>query len=394
MAKQNFIVLLICSTFILTLGSCIGNKKTDQKSAAGEVLPDDVVEMRADQQKLAGIDTGHVELRSLNSTLRVNGTVMVAPQNLATVCTPMGGYVESISLIPGVAVQKGQTLAIIENPDFIDIQQDYLEARNRLEFAEAEYMRHSELYKDDVYSQQSVQEVTADYKSTKAQVRALEQKLSLIGINTGNLREEDISRTVPVTAPITGYIKTVNVNIGKYVTSSEVLLEIVNRDDLLLELTLFEKDAGQVAQGQRIRFLVNDETEQHEAVICQTGKSIGSDKTYKVYATVQSVCKNVLPGMYVNAVIETSGNRVTALPSDAIVSFNDKDYIFIFSKDKMENGNSFTEYQMIQVKKGVTDGGYTEVFLPEGFNIRENKVVISGAYNLLSAKKNAGEMAC
>lgn len=296
--------------------------------------------------------------------------------------------------MPWDAVSKGQTLAILENQEFIDIQQNYLEAKNKFEFAEAEFNRHSELYKEDVYSQQNLQQVTADYKNLKAEVKALEQKLALIGIDPSNLHEDDISRSIDLVSPISGFVKTVNINIGKFVAPSEVLFEIVNSDRLLLELTLFEKDADKVSQGQKIRFFINNETEQHEAVIYQTGRSVNEDKTYTVYASVSGFCKNILPGMYVNAIIETSGNTVTALPSDAIVSFDDKDYIFVFGKSKEEDGKPFTEYRMIEVGKGATDGGFTEVILPADFDINTSKVVIKGAYNLLSAMKNAGEMAC
>ena len=125
------------------------------------MLPEDIVELRADQVKLANIETGSIELRSLSGTLKVNGLVTVAPQNLATVCMPMGGFVKSIALVPGNAVAKGQTLAILENQDFVDIQQNYLEARNKLAFAEADFNRHTELYKEDVYSQKNLQQVTA-----------------------------------------------------------------------------------------------------------------------------------------------------------------------------------------------------------------------------------------
>ena len=135
-------------------------------------------------------------------------------------------------------------------------------------------------------------------------------------------------------------------------------------------------------------------TEAHEAVISQTGKSVSEDKTFRVYGIVTSSCKNLLPGMYVNALIEESDLKVTALPSEAVVSFDDKDYIFVFEKEKEEEGNAMTEYMIYQVKKGVTSSGYTEITLPEGFDINAAKVVIKGAYNLLSAKKNAGEMAC
>jgi membrane fusion protein, heavy metal efflux system len=394
MKTYKFIQTIVITLFIGSFVACSGGKKTDPAGEATESLPDDIVELRYDQAKLANIETGTVELRSLSGKLKVNGAVGVPPGNLATVCMPFGGFVKSANQMPGNAVTKGQTLAILENQEFVDIQQDYLDAKSKLEFAEAEFKRHTELYKEDVYSQKNLQLVTSEYKSLRAKVSALEQKLAMIGIDPAGLHEDDISRSVAVVSPISGYIKAVNINIGKYVAPTDVLFEIVNVDKLYLELTLFEKDADKAAAGQKIHFFINNETEQHEAVIYQAGRSVNADKTYKVYATVLGACKNILPGMYVNAIIEASANQVTALPSEAVVSFDDKDYIFVFEKNKTEGGKQFTEYRMIEVRKGVTDGGFTEITLPDGFDIKTARVVFKGAYNLLSAKKNAGEMAC
>jgi len=359
-----------------------------------EVLPEDIVELREDQIKLAKIELGAIEMQSLGNILKVNGIVSVAPQNLATVCMPLGGFIKNTSLLPGNSVSKGQVLAVIDNQEFVDVQQSYMEAKNKLAFAEADFKRHTDLFKDDVYSEQSVQLVTVEYKNLKALVKSLEQKLILIGINPGQLKEDNISSTVNLLSPINGFLKAVNINIGKYVNPTEVLFEIVNNDKLFLELTLFEKDADKVAKGQKVKFYINNETETHEAVITQTGKSVGEDRTFMVYATVSSVCKNLLPGMYVNAFISESDIKVTALPSDAVVSFDDKDYIFTYEKNKVEAGNTFTEYRMVEVKKGVSASGFTEIKLPDGFNTSDVKVVTRGAYSLLSAKKNAGEMAC
>ena len=388
---------MIMSIFLLSLllitASC-GSSERIKPQEKEEMIPEDIVELREDQIKLAGIETGTLEMRSLSNNLQVTGIVATGPQNLATVCIPLGGFVKSTALMPGQAVKKGQTLAILENQDFIDLQQNYLEAKNNLEYAEAEYNRHSELYKEDVYSEKNLQLVTTEYKNLKAQVKALEQKLSLIGIDPARLNEENISSEVSLVSPINGYVKSVNVNLGKYVSPSDVMFEIVNSDNLFLELTLFEKDADKVSGGQKIRFFINNETEMHEAVIYQTSKSVGSDKTFKVFANVLGTCRNVLPGMYVNAIIETSGKEVASLPAEAVVSFDDKDYIFVFEKDKEENGLPFSEYRMIQVRKGYSDNGYTEIVLPPGLNLTSRKIVIKGAYNLLSAKKNAGEMAC
>lgn len=389
-----------CKLFILFISvglsmvSCSKGGKTAAAPAMVESIPEDIVEMRADQIRLAKIELGAVEMHALGNILKVNGIVSVAPKNLATVCMPLGGFIKNTTLFPGMAVDKGQTLAVIENQDFVDIQQNYLEAKNKMVFAEAEYKRHTALFKDEVYSEQNVQEVTVAYRNLKAMIRSLEQKLMLIGVDPDKLNEENISNTVNLVSPIRGYLKSVDINIGKYVSPTDVLFEIVNSDNLFLELTLFEKDASKVAAGQKIRFYINNESEEHEAVISQTGKSISADKTLRVYATVSSDCKNVLPGMYVSALIQESDNLVTALPAEAIVSFDDKDYIFVYEKDKEEDGKPFTEYRMLEVKKGVSGSGFTEIIVPAGFSIQGARIVIKGAYNLLSAKKNAGEMAC
>lgn len=387
----KFSMLLIIPA--LALLSC--NKATSTaENETEEVLPEDIVELRADQIKVAGIEFGSITTRKMGEQFRVNGVVSVSPQNLATVCMPMGGFIKNTSLLPGNYVSKGENLATIENQEFIDIQQNYLEAKNRLAYAKAEYDRHTDLYKNDVYSEKNLQQVEVEYRNLSAEVRSLEQKLVMIGIDPARLNEQNISSSVILRSPINGYLKAVNINIGKYVSPTDVLFEIVNNDKLFLELTLFEKDAEKAVKGETVRFFINNGTEEHEAVITQAAKAVTDDKTIKVFATVTCECTNLLPGMYVSAIIEEPGQETSALPSDAVVSFDDKDYIFVFDREKEEAGNPFTEYKMVEVKKGLTSSGFTGIVLPEGFDARSARIVVKGAYNLLSAKKNAGEMAC
>lgn len=377
---------------LIALVSCNSGKKAEVVTE--EIIPETIVEMRADQIKLADIQTGAFEERSMSGSIKVSGVVAVAPNSQATVSAPLGGYIKSTNLLPGNPVRKGQVLAVIENPEFIDLQQNYLEAKSKFEFAEADFQRQSDLYKSDATSQKNMQQVTSEYKILKAQLKGLEQKLRLIGISASKLTADNLSSTANVVSPISGFLKAVNVSIGKSVSPTDVLFELVNSDQLFLELTLYEKDANKVANGQHLHFLINDETEEHNATIYQTAKAINADKNYKVYAKVNDNCKNLLPGTYVNAIIEVSGQKVNALPSEAVVNFEDKSYIFVYEKEKTEGGKAFMEYRMVEVQKGVSEDGHVEVVLPSGMEAKGLKVVVKGAYNLLSAKKNAGEMAC
>jgi membrane fusion protein, heavy metal efflux system len=256
MKTMSFIKFIIIGGLLILSASCNKGGKEASVIASAEVIPEDIVEMRDDQIKMANIEFGTIEERSIGKVLKVNGIVSVAPQNLATVCTPLGGFVKNSTLLPGLAVKKGQTLAVIENQEFVDIQQNYLEAKNKLVFAEAEFNRHTDLFRADVYSEKNLQQVTVEYKNVKANVKSLEQKLKLIGINPELLNEDNISSAVNLVSPINGFLKTVSVNIGKYVSPTDVLFEVVNSEKLFLELTLFEMDADKVASGEKIKFFI------------------------------------------------------------------------------------------------------------------------------------------
>jgi cobalt-zinc-cadmium efflux system membrane fusion protein len=388
MKRYNQILLFALSCALLT--SCGKTKKAEE--GEHEHTSSDMVEMTAAQITASGIELGGIEMRSMSMSLKVNGEIASMAQNMASVSMPMGGRIKSISLMPGASVRKGQCLAMIENSEFIDIQQQYLEAKSKLEYTAADYARQKELYRNDAASRKSYQLVTSEYKSLKAQICALEQKLLLIGINPYRLSSSNIIRCVPVKSPISGYIRNVNITIGKMVSSSDDLFDIVSLDNLFIKLTIFEKDIDKIRAGQHIKFYINDEEESHEAIVYQTSKSMDEDKTYKVYASIKSKCKNVLPGMYVNALIASHPESVPSLPDDAIVSFGGKDYIFVYANEKMEHGKKMTMYRMVQIKKGYSNGGYTQVSIPEETDT--TKIVLSGAYSLLSAMKNAGEMSC
>jgi membrane fusion protein, heavy metal efflux system len=394
--------LLILLTFLL-IQSCRTGSNNENKEIQGdsvkagdsnhESLPDTIVELSEDQMKQAGIEFGSITEKPLGTKIKASGIVSAPPGNMASVSTTMGGFVKNATLLPGSQVHKGQVLATIENPEFIDLQQNYLETSSKLEFAEADFKRHSQLHSDDVYSTQNLQQVTADYKSLKAQSNALAQKLRLIGIDPDKLNENNITGSIQVYSPINGYIRAINASNGKYAAPSDVLFEVVNNDRMYLELTLFERDMNKISTGQKVEFFLNNETESHQAIVYQVAKAIAADKSFKVYANVDVPCKNVIPGMYVSASILSTGTKVSTVPSEAVVRFDDKDYIFIHYRDKKEDGKPVTEFRMVEVEKGITSGNSTGILLPAGFD-PSSRIVIKGAFQLMAAKKNAGEMSC
>jgi len=394
MKKYIYIIIPI---YLLILSGC--TKEASPKEEAHHEEPNRV-ELTSTQYKNAGITFGKVETKNLSSVIQVNGMLDVPPQNMVTVSAMMGGFVKSTNLLQGMKVKKGQTILTIQNPDFIQIQQDYLNNKSKLLFAEAEYKRQEELARQNVTAQKTFQQVTADYNSLKAINSGLLERLSILGIDPVSVEKGNIVSTMTIHAPINGSVTTVNVNIGKYVNPQDIICQIVDTDHLHAELTLFEKDLSKVKVGQKVRFvLVNESNKERTAKVFLINKKIEDDRTVRVHAHLDKEDPNLVPYTYLKALIEVADNQTTALPDEAIVNAGGKDYIFI--KDTVEEhkepagkeGTETTEeeyaFKSVEVKKGVSENGYTEVILPEGFDVNNAEVVIKGAYDLLAKMNNS-----
>lgn len=388
-------------TFIAVISSLMfscSNKKPVEKEPENAPEDKNAVELTASQYRSVGISLGTTEMRALSGVLKVNGFIDVPPQNLVSVTTQMGGIIKSTPLLPGSTVKKGQVIAVLQNQEYVQLQQDYLENKSQLELTDAEYKRQLMLASQQVNAQKTVQQAKAQYQSNLARVNALQQRLILININPASLSAQNIRSQINIYAPISGYVTKVNVNTGKFVNPNDVMFEIVDNSNLHVELNVFEKDAAKVKAGQQVRFtLTNDSTEQ-KAVVELVGGEINPDKTVTVHALAKG-SKNFIPGTYLKAYIETGTSQVSSLPQSAVVEFEGKPYIFIAvtsqvsAPDLQSEASSKKEtnhiFRMTEVSTGIIDGGFIEVQLPAQLN--NSKIVLKGAYDLLSKMKNSEE---
>ncbi len=224
--------------------------------------------------------------------------------------------------------------------------------------------------------------------------------MKILNIDLATLTQSNIRSIVNIYAPIGGYVTVVNVNIGRYVNPQDVICEIVDTDHLHAELTVFEKDISKLKKGQKIRFvLVNESDKERTASVFLINHKISEERTIRVHAHLDKEDPTLMPNMYLKALIEVGDNQTTALPDNAVVSGGDKDYIFIKAEEmpakksntKEEKPEETYAFKAIEIKKGISQNGYTEVMLPEGFDINHTEVVIKGTYELLSKMNNSEE---
>jgi len=375
-------LLTYISAILLFLFSGCGthnNTKPDQAA-----IDSNSVTLTDAQFKNAGIITGKMERKQVSTTLKLNGKIDVPPQNMISISVPLGGYLKSTNLLPGMRIKKGQVIATVEDQQYIQLQQDYLTARAKIKYLENEYKRQKDLNQSQASSDKIFQQAEADYKSQLVLISALKEKLSIAGINVNNISETKIIRSVNIYAPISGYVAKVNVNIGKYVTPTEVLFDLIDPSDIHLALKVFERDLEKLYLGQQLVAYTNSGPEKkYNCTVLMIGKNLSDDRNTELHCHFENYDKQLIPGTYMNAEVEVKNAITTVLPTEAIVQYEGKHFAFI-SKGKKT-------FEMIEVNPGESDKGYTAMLSATYNNLENQGFVLKGAYSLLMMMKNKEE---
>ena len=409
MKRISLIINCIFLISLLTITACKQKPETTTDTATTEktTAPPDtaseaeepgLVELTEAQYQTVGVTLGSLEQRQMSQLIRVNGSLTVPPGQQVSVATPYGGILKSANLLMGSPVRRGQTLAVLENPEFIRIQQEYLETQSQLTFQQQEYERQRELSRENVGALKNLQQATAQLGTLRARIGGLRQQLALLGLNPARLTPETITRTIPVRAPIGGTLTQVNVNRGSYVAANDVLFEIMNTAGLLAELTVFEGDLSRLQAGQRVRLSVVGVSGERMGRIKLINREVGPDRTVKVYASLDNPASGestapadrpgaLRPGTFVKAVVETGAATEPALPEAALVQAGNSSQIYVFAGKEQHQGQTHYQFRPVPVRAGASQNGYRAVTLPTGVATNA-QIVLTGAYDILSA--NAG----
>lgn len=384
---SNISIVVLLALIVISCGA-----KTEEVSEAHHE-EESSVELTQAQYEQAKIELGTIKKRNIGSELRVNGVIDVPPQSNISINMPYGGFVKFTDMLPGTSVKKGQLLAVIENPDFIQFQQDYLEGLANQEYLKAEFERQQELYNEKVASGKAFQQAKSAYLANEARIKTMEARLRLIGFNPSKISSGSISVSVNIYSPVTGYVREVFTNIGKYIDPKDVIMNITNSEDLHVELTVYENDIPRIREGQRIRFsLANSSDQWREAEVFLIGSGVREDRSVTVHGHLKEIYDDLLPGMYVMAKVETNTNEVWAVPESALVRFGGKHYIFGYVNEHEENGGKVHAFEMVEVTTGYSEDGYSQISLVDSsIELSSIKLVSVGAFTLLAKAKNTEE---
>lgn len=379
--KKYFISFLV----LLALNACSSKEpKNSTTNIEDSTISSSSVQLDKEQLQQANLKMAVLEKGTASMEVHLNGKIDVPPTAVASVSIPMGGYVQDINLIPGNYVKKGSTIATIKDPQFVQLQEDYLSAKAKSVYLSQDMDRQKLLLQQDAVSKKTYQLLQSEFNTNAIALKGLAEKLKLINIDPSTLSIDKISSKVNLIAPISGYVSKVNINRGKYVAPTEVLLELIDPNDVHAAITIYEKDITLFKEGMKGKVvLANEPNKSYPVTVLAVSKNLDDDKSGLLHCHFASVPKNMLPGMFLTADFSVNNANTVIVPINAIQRFQGVDYIFI--------QQSANQFEAKQVTVGTINKTTAAILNPEATEWLGKNIVVENAYSLLGKLMNKSE---
>ena len=379
--KKYFISFLV----LLALNACSSKEpKNSTTNTKDSTISSSLIQLDKDQLQQANLKMAVLEKGTASMEVHLNGKIDVPPTAVASVSIPMGGYVQDINLIPGNYVKKGSTIATIKDPQFVQLQEDYLSAKAKSVYLSQDMDRQKLLLQQDAVSKKTFQLLQSEFNTNAIALKGLAEKLKLINIDPSTLSIDKISSKVNLIAPISGYVSKVNINRGKYVAPTEVLLELIDPNDVHAAITIYEKDITLFKEGMKGKVvLANEPNKSYPVTVLAVSKNLDDDKSGLLHCHFASVPKNMLPGMFLTADFSVNNANTVIVPINAIQRFQGVDYIFI--------QQSANQFEAKQVTVGTINKTTAAILNPEATEWLGKNIVVENAYSLLGKLMNKSE---
>ncbi|WP_417199581.1 efflux RND transporter periplasmic adaptor subunit [Bizionia sp.] len=372
---KHIYILLFSLLFI----AC-GNSEKDSTDIIVSVSHEDEINLSEAQFNSESMVLGTLSERTFDETVTINGAIDVPPHNKSRVTTYMAGYIVKTPLLVGDQVKKGQLLVTLENTEYIELQQQFLEIAEQLNYLKNEYTRQKTLFDENITSEKNYLKAESMYKSNLAFYNGLEKKLQMLNINPKSVLAGNMSSTINIYAPINGHVTKVNVSNGAFVSASDEIMEIVDIDHIHLELSVFEKDIMKIKKGQKITFTIPEASEKtYNADVHLVGTTIdNATRRVQVHGHIDDVEENFIIGMFVEAQIHINEVNALALPQEAVIQLDNNYYVLVL-EEKIANGYVF---EKTEVKIGKQTEDFMEILNPE--TLLEKQIITHGTSMLLN----------
>jgi len=373
-------LLNIYLLFSILFISCSKDEKIEKDEETININKDLII-VSEEQFNSSNLQLGKIDTSIFESYISSNGSIDIPPKNRAQISSYFGGNVKGISLLPGDYVKKGQKLFILENPEIIQIQKEFLESKSELNYLESDYQRQKELREGNVSSEKNYLKAETEFQKMKIKYESLYKTLKMINIDPDNLSSDKIQSYINIFSPISGYLSDIFVSEGYYLSKNEVAMSIFNTEHLHLELNIYEKDLPKIKKGQKISFNIQGDNQSYLADVHLINRNVNEkNRTISVHGHLldEKKADNFAPGMYINSKIFIDSIAAFCLPQNAIVEFGNQYYGLLLSKIE----NNYYYFEKVSFKVGLNDEVNTQILNYKEFK-KDSKFLVNNVYSLI-----------
>ena len=384
---KKLLVILVCG--LVLVGGCKrkaapdSDKESPSSAESQEPGKQKEVEMLLPAQKHVGLVVAPAAVVQLSEYFRATGTVQPIDNHVGEVAPLARGRVLEVKAKVGDRVRAGQTLAIFDNLEAVELGAQEQSARADLTRLNAQLTpaaRQSErsrrladigagAEKDYEFSKAEEQGVRASILSQQAVLSGLQQRLRRYGASGNG------SSTV-LKAPFAGVITKAAASPGDIVEPGKEMFTVADLSKVWVQAEVYEKDLGRIRLGQDAAIRVDTYPDESFAgrVAYISDVLDPQTRTAKVRCEVANKDVRLKTDMFANIELPTKfSKQALAVPSTALQDVEGKNVVFV------QHGP--TKFESRQVEKGVTINGQTEII--SGLSAGE-QVVTQGAFHLKS----------
>ena len=335
---------LIYTLLIFSLFACGDNQEVNEKDGNIDV-------------KTPTVKVVNPFAKNFSAELLVIGNAL--PNKQVKVYAMEGGYLSSIKKDIGDKVNKGEVIAVLQNPELTRQLEVY---KVEKEVTQSAYDRLKKVFDKTpaLTTVQGLENTEAAYLKAKAQYEAMVNRVSYLTIK----------------APFTGIVSERMVDEGALIqnginnSNAKPIFEIVDLETIRLVINLPETNVDNIKEGMKVKVNFSDlPGEPYFVTVTRMANNIDAQsKTMEVQVDIPNKNRKIKGGMYaeVTVQLESSGDKL-ALPVTSLIAIKSEYFLM-----KVEN----KKVKRIAIKKGLSNTKYFEVLTKEV--TKDSQIIIEG----------------
>jgi len=293
--------------------------------------PADFIALAPAQAKALGVETRPLAAADTGSAAGLPAKVVVPVEQMRVVAAPLAGLLTQVGAVAGQTVKKGQMLARLASPGLLQVQRDYLQAKQQADLAQRSLARDEQLFKEGIIAEARLQASRASQAQAAVAARELQAELRIAGATAGG---GSLTPEVAVSAPLDGVVLEASAAVGSRVEAATALFTVAQLNPLWLEIQAPAALAGNLKEGAAVRIAGSEAS----GKLINVGRQISpGSQTVTLRARMDAGLDSLHPGQMVEATVAaapqagaTAGKSATyRIPQAAVVRQAGQAWVFV-----------------------------------------------------------------